>query len=123
MIVQIPDLPDNMVGFRADGEVTRNDFEIIKNQVASLVEKTGKLNYLLFLDNSPADFTMGAWLQDALLGIKNITKWNRSAIISDSDMVIDFTDVFSKLMPGEFRGYHKADYQEAVDWVSGKSDE
>ena len=123
MIVQIPDLPDNMVGFRADGEVTNNDFEVVKHQVASLVEKYGELNYLLFLDNSPADFTAGAWLQDALLGIKNITKWNRAAIITDSDTVIDFTDVFSKLMPGEFRGYHKPDYQDAVDWVSGKSED
>lgn len=123
MIVQIPELPDTMVGFRADGEVTKDDFEIVKHQVASLVEKTGKLNYLLFLDNSPADFTAGAWLQDALLGIKHITKWNRAAIITDSDTVINFTDVFSKLMPGEFRGYHKADYNEAVNWVSGRSEE
>ena len=123
MIVQIPDLPDTMVGFRADGEVTKDDFEIVKHQVASLVEKTGKLNYLLFLDTSPSEFTAGAWLQDALLGIKNITKWNRAAIISDSETVINFTDVFSKLMPGEFRGYHKADYNEAVDWVPGRSED
>jgi len=123
MIVQIPDLPDTMVGFRADGEVTKDDFEVVKHQVASLVEKIGKLNYLLILDNSPADFTAGAWLQDALLGIKNITKWNRAAIITDSDTVINFTDVFSKLMPGEFRGYHKADYDEAVGWVSGQSED
>lgn len=122
MIVQIPELPDNMVGFRADGEVTRDDFEIIKYQVASLVEKTGQLNYLLFLDNSPADFTFGAWMQDALLGISNITRWNRAAIISDSDAIIGFTAVFSKVMPGEFRGYHKPDYQKAVDWVSGRND-
>ena len=66
---------------------------------------------------------MGAWLQDALLGVKHITKWNRAAIISDSETVIGFTDVFSKLMPGEFRGYHKADYNKAVDWVSGKNEE
>ncbi|MHA3789115.1 SpoIIAA family protein [Flavobacterium hauense] len=123
MIVQIPDLPNNMVGFRADGEVTRDDFEVVKHQVASLVEKTGQLNYLLFLDNSPADFTLGAWMQDALLGINHITKWNRAAIISDSEAVINFTAVFSKVMPGEFRGYHKADYQKAVDWVSGRSEE
>ena len=123
MIVQIPGLPDNMVGFRSDGEVTKDDFDIVHLQVANLVEKTGKLNYLLFLDNSPADFTMGAWLQDALLGIKHITKWNRAAIISDSEGVIKFTDAFSKLMPGEFRGYHKAEYNEAVDWVSGRSEE
>lgn len=123
MIVQIPDLPANMVGFRADGEVTKDDFEIIKHQVASLVEKTGQLNYLLFLDNSPADFTLGAWMQDALLGINHITKWNRAAIISDSEAVINFTAVFSKVMPGEFRGYHKPEYQTAVDWVSGRSDD
>ena len=123
MIVQIPRLPDNMVGFRADGEVTKEDFDIVHLQVADLVEKTGKLNYLLFLDNSPADFTMGAWLQDALLGVKHITKWNRAAIISDSEAVIDFTAVFSKVMPGEFRGYHKTDYNKAVDWVSGRSDD
>lgn len=123
MIVQIPDLPDNMAGFRADGEVTKDDFEVVKHQVASLVEKTGQLNYLLFLDNSPADFTFGAWMQDALLGINHITKWNRAAIISDSEAVINFTAVFSKVMPGEFRGYHKGDYQKAVDWVSGRSED
>lgn len=122
MIVQIPDLPENMVGFRADGEVTKDDFEVVKHHVASLVEKTGRLNYLLFLDNSPADFTLGAWMQDALLGINHITRWNRAAIISDSEAVINFTAVFSKVMPGEFRGYHKADYDEAVGWVSGRSE-
>ena len=122
MIVQIPDVPNNMVGFRADGEVTKEDFEMVKEEVAQLVEKTGKLNYLLFLDNSPKDFTLGAWLQDALLGISNITKWNRAAIISDSEAVIAFTDAFSKVMPGEFKGYAKADYDKAVNWVSERSD-
>ncbi|TRW24266.1 STAS/SEC14 domain-containing protein [Flavobacterium zepuense] len=122
MITQITDVPNNMVAFKADGEVTKEDFELVKTQVADLVEDTGKLNYLLFLDNSPKDFTLGAWLQDALLGISNITKWNRAAIISDSDTVIKFTDAFSKVMPGEFKGYPKAEYERAVDWVSEKTD-
>jgi len=122
MITQITDVPNNMVAFRADGEVTKEDFELVKDQVSDLVEDTGKLNYLLFLDNSPKDFTLGAWLQDALLGISNITKWNRAAIISDSEAVIKFTDAFSKVMPGEFKGYPKAEYERAVDWVSEKTD-
>lgn len=70
MITQIHNLPDNMVGFRSSGEVTKDDFEIVKAKVEKLVDKTGKLNYLLYLENSPADFTFGAWMQDALLGIK-----------------------------------------------------
>lgn len=119
MITQIPDLPKNMVGFRSEGEVTKDDFDVVQKQVAELVEKTGQLNYLLFLDNSPKDFTLGAWMQDALLGIKNITKWNRAAIVTDIEGVIAFTDAFSKVMPGEFKGYKKSEYYEAVQWVSG----
>ncbi|AWH85719.1 STAS/SEC14 domain-containing protein [Flavobacterium album] len=123
MIIQIPDLPNNMAGFRADGEVTKEDFEIVKLQVSNLVEKTGKLNYMLVLDTSPAEFTIGAWLQDALLGIQNITKWNRAAIVSDSDAVKTFTDVFSKVMPGEFRGYRHSEFDRAVEWVSERSED
>ncbi|MDR6969321.1 hypothetical protein J2X31_003351 [Flavobacterium arsenatis] len=122
MIQQIPDLPFNMVGFRSSGEVTKDDFEIVKTKVSELVEKTGKLNYLLYLDNSPSDFTIGAWLQDALLGISNLTKWNRASIISDSETVDNFTTVFSKIMPGEFRVFPKAEYDLAVDWTSEKID-
>lgn len=121
MIEQIQNLPPNMVGFRSSGEVTKDDFEPVFEAVKRSVDKTGKLNYLLFLDNSPADFTIGAWLQDALLGLKNITKWNRAAIVTDSDAVIKFTDAFSVLMPGEFKGFHKADMNDAVDWVSEKT--
>lgn len=123
MITEITGLPETMVGFRADSEVTKEDFEKVHTKVAHLVEKQGKLNYMLVLDNSPKDFTMGAWLQDALLGIKHITKWNRAAIVTDIDGVITFTDAFSKVMPGEFRGYKKAEYDAAVSWVSGRIDD
>lgn len=123
MIQLIHNLPDNMVGFLASGEVTKDDFEIVKKKVSHLVEKTGKLNYLLFLENSPADFTLGAWVQDALLGIKNITKWNRASIISDSETVETFTNFFSKIMPGEFRVFHKNDFERAIEWTSEKIDD
>ena len=122
MITQINDVPNNIVAFRADGEVTKDDFEIVKREVDSLVSRTGKLNYLLYLEGSPKDFTIGAWLQDALLGLENITKWNRAAIITDLEGVQTFTNGFSKIMPGEFRGFPKADYDHAVDWVSERTD-
>jgi hypothetical protein len=122
MIEKISGLPENMVGFRSEGEVVKDDFDLVMEEVKLLVEKTDKLNYLLFLDNSPADFTLGAWLQDALLGIKNITKWNRAAIVTDCQKVIDLTDVFSKIMPGTFRGFKKTEYLLAIDWTSEKID-
>lgn len=122
MIEQIKNLPENMVGFRSSGEVSKEDFDIVHKKVELLVDKTGKLNYMLYLENSPADFSFGAWMQDALLGIKNITKWNRAAIISDSETVDKFTTVFSKIMPGEFKVFQKNDLERAIDWTSEKID-
>lgn len=122
MITQINNVPNNMVAFRASGEVTKDDFEIVKKQVSSLVDQTGKLNYLMYLENSPKDFTVGAWLQDAMVGLENLGKWHRAAIISDSDTVKKFTDVFSKVMPGEFRGFPENEYDHAVNWVSERTD-
>jgi len=122
MIEKIKDLPSNMVGFRSEGEVVKEDFDLVIKEVTALVEKTGKLNYLLFLDNSPADFSLGAWMQDALLGIKNITKWNRAAIVTDSNTIRHFTALFSKIMPGTFCGFKKEEYLLAIDWTSEKVD-
>jgi hypothetical protein len=123
MIEQIENLPSNMVGFRATATVTKEDFEQqVMPRVEALVAQTGKLNYMLVLDTNVADFTAGAWMQDALLGLKNLTKWNRAAIVTDDTAIHNFTTVFSALMPGEFKGFKKIDMDIAVNWVSEKSD-
>lgn len=121
MIQLIDNLPSNMVGFRATGEVTETDFtKLVIPQVKAQVEKTGKLNYMLILDTSVKNFTLGAWLKDALLGIKNLTKWNRAAIVSDSAVIRSFTAIFSVLIPGEFKGFEHNDLKAAIAWTSEK---
>lgn len=123
MIIRITDLPENMVGFRATGEVSQADFdEVVIPEVKKTVEATGVLNYLLVLDTSVKNFTVGAWFKDAVLGIQNLTKWNRAAIITDSEGVQNFTKVFSVLMPGTFKAFDHADRDKAIDWVSEKID-
>ncbi|KQK24693.1 hypothetical protein AR438_16050 [Chryseobacterium aquaticum] len=117
MISIINDAPENVAAFNATGEITREDFEnLVIPHVKSKVEQFDELNYLLYLDTDLDNFTMGAWLQDALLGIKNITKWNRAAIVTDKEGVQNFTDIFSILMPGEFKSYPKENLYNALYW-------
>lgn len=124
MIQKLDNMPDNMVGFRALGEVVKDDFtHVVIPCVEQQIEKTGKLNYLLLLDTSIQDFSAGAWWQDAMMGIKNLTKWNRAAIVSDSEGIRKFTDFFSILMPGEFKGFHKEDLDKAILWTSEQVEE
>lgn len=122
MIHHLENLPSNIVGFKATGEITQKDFtEIVMPKVKALIDETDKLNYLLVLETSLKNFTIGAWMKDAMMGIKHLTKWNRAAIVSDVEAVRNFTNFFSYLMPGEFKGFEHSQLQEAIDWVSEKS--
>ncbi len=119
MIQIIENTPDNIAAFQAVGEITKEDFDdVVMPHVKEKTQKTGELNYLLKLDTNIGNFTFGAWMQDALLGLQNFTKWNRAAIVTDKEGIIRFTDMFSKVMPGKFRGFEQAEFHEAINWVA-----
>lgn len=122
MINMLLDAPDNIAAFTTNGEVTAEDFKsIILPRCDKKVEQYGELNYLLQLQNDVPNFTIGAWAQDMFLGLKHITKWNRCAIITDKRSIHSITDVFSKLMPGEFRAFNQDELSIAMDWCAGKT--
>ncbi|BAV06228.1 SpoIIAA-like [Filimonas lacunae] len=119
MIEILTDVPGNVAGFRAVGEVTKDDFQTtVLPKVDEVVISTGELNYLMIIDTPLSNWTYGAWVQDALLGIQEITKWNRAAIVTDSEALNQFTDIFSILVPGTFRGFLPEQLPEAVEWVA-----
>lgn len=123
MITIIENLPENMVGFRATGEVTADDFKnTLIPEVERFIADKDKLNYMLVVDTDLSNFMTGAWFQDAFLGLKTLTKWNRAGIVTTSEGVQKFTEIFSKLMIGEFKGFDHADYDTAVHWVSEQID-
>ena len=119
MIHQI-DTTDNIVAFRALAEVTKEDFlTAVVPAVEHLVKQTNEINFLLVLDTDIKNFTADAWLQDALLGLKHLGKWNRAAIVTDSEDIISFTNGFSYVVPGEFHGFKKEAFNKALNWVEG----
>ncbi|OJX49778.1 MAG: STAS/SEC14 domain-containing protein [Flavobacterium sp. 38-13] len=119
MIEILPSLPKNIAAFRATGKVTKEDYQkVMAPRVNELVSNTGELNFFFLIDTELGDFTLGAWFQDALLGLKHLASWKRAAIVIDSPQARKFTDEFSILAPGEFRGYPKEQYSEALEWVT-----
>jgi hypothetical protein len=122
MIETLSNTPSNIAAFRAVGEITADDYKnVVKPKVEQLIKKTQQLNFLLVLDTAVSNFTPGAWFQDAMLGLSKLMRWNRGAIVSDSDFVNKFTDAFSVIAPGEFKGFKKSQLQEAIDWTSERN--
>lgn len=117
MITIIPEAPENVAAFNASGEVTKEDFEnLVFPVVKQKVDHFHELNYLLYLDTDIDNFTVGAWFEDALLGLKNLANWNRAAIVTDQKGIQNFTDIFSVLMPGEFKSFPKENLYNALYW-------
>jgi hypothetical protein len=121
MITILPDLPPNVVGLRATGNVTRQDFNaIVMPAIDALASQTDKINYLLLLETDISKFEPGAWMKDALLGLKHLFKWNRVAVVTNQKSVEKFTDIFSYVVPGNYRGFAIDELEAAKQWVAGR---
>lgn len=121
-MIQKIESPQNVVAFKAIGEITANDYTtVVGPAIKELVKQINEINFLFLIDTEIENFTMAAWMEDALIGLKNLGKWNRAAIVTDSEKAISFTDKFSYVVPGEFKGFKKDAFHEAMNWVAGKA--
>lgn len=119
MLSLIKDLPSHVTGVRATGKVTKYDFEqVLIPAIDDLVKRTGKINYLLLLETDVSNFTLGAWIDDAKIGLKHFTQWNKIAVVTDQKAVEKFSDIFGYIVPGDSKGFKLAELEEAKKWVS-----
>ena len=123
MMELIKDLPANVVGVRASGEVTKQDLEtVLIPNIDALVERHGHIHYLLQLDTSVKNWDFGAWFSDLKAGLKHPLSWKKMAIVSDEEGVRKFTDAVSLFVPGgQAKGYTLAQLDEAKAWVGTES--
>ncbi|MBC7888416.1 MAG: STAS/SEC14 domain-containing protein [Ferruginibacter sp.] len=119
MLSIMSDLPPHVLGIRATGAVTKQDFDdVLKPALDALFKRTGKINYLLLLETTVSNFTLGAWVDDLVIGLKHFTHWNRIAIVTNEKLVKNFSDVFGFVVPGESRGFTLSQLATAKEWVS-----
>lgn len=120
MIQQIAVASPNTAVFRITGEVTKENYD---NLVFPVVDKMSKsypeVNLVLIVATELKNFTIGAWMKDALLGIKHLTKWGRVAMVNDTEFVKASTVVLDKITPAEFKQFASSAEQEAITWASG----
>lgn len=119
MIDVLPGLPSNVIGFKATGEVTKDDYEkVVFPGIRKHTDASRELNFVFFVDTPLKNFSPGAWIRDIWLQVKKLAAWHKVAIISDVETVRRFTDTISHLLPGEYKGFLSAQLDEAVRWAA-----
>lgn len=119
MVEQIPDLPDNVLGFTAKGTVSANDYEsVIIPAVEALFARQNKVRFLYHLGAEFSGFEAAAMWDDAKLGLKHLGGWEKLALVSDVEWVRAGVKVFGLAIPGHVRVFHNRELAEATRWVT-----
>jgi hypothetical protein len=119
MLQQMNDLPAHVVGFRASGKVTKEDYDtVLIPAVDKLAKETGKINYVFVLDTDISNLNLGALYDDVKVGLKHLLQWHKMAIVTDQPGVNKFTDMAGHMLPGEVRSYTISELEAAKQWAA-----
>jgi hypothetical protein len=119
MVEQIPDLPENVIGFTAKGTVTANDYEsVIIPAVEALFSRRSKVRFLYHLGEDFSGFEAAAVWDDTKLGMKHLGGWERLAIVSDVEWIRAAVKIFGIAIPAHVRLFHNSELAEATRWLS-----
>ena len=118
MLKIMNDLPDNILGVSAEGTVTGSDYEtVLIPAVEKKIQAGKKIRMIYQLGPSFTGFDLSAMLDDAKLGMKHITAWDRIAMVSDHQMINTFAKFFGYMLPCEIRIFKNAEFENAKKWI------
>jgi hypothetical protein len=126
MIERLADMPPGTVGFRAAGEIEREDYdEVLVPELRRAVETGGGLRTLYVIEDLDEIEPGALWADTKLgfdLGVRHHDAWVRSAIVTDIDWMARATRLFAWMIPGQARVYPIAALDEAIAWVAGATE-
>lgn len=122
MIERITDMPPGTLGFRAAGEIKREDYENVLAPELRRAVETGGVRTLYLIEDLDKLEPSALWA-DAKLGfdvaVKHHREWVRTAIVTDIDWMVRATKLFAWMIPGEVRVFPVSELDQAKPWVAG----
>jgi len=120
VIALIEGLPAGTLGFRAHGQVTASDYEnVIVPDVEAAFALHRKLRLLYVTADDFTGFDPGAMWDDAKLGMRHFSSWERIALVTDVGWLRTAAMAFGFAVPAQFRLFHGPELAEATQWVTG----
>jgi hypothetical protein len=120
MLEIMEDMPENIVSVRASGTVTGEDYEkVLIPGIEDKLTKNDKIRLLYMLSPDFSGFTAGAMWDDAKVGIKHLTAFEKVAVVTDVHWIVNAIKFFSFIMPCPVKIFGIAKLSEAKEWIIG----
>jgi SpoIIAA-like len=122
MIELVTDLPAGVLGFRASGRMTREEYREIMTPIYATLERGEKLNIYFELANDFDGLDLGALWEDmkaaGSVGLKHRAAWQRMALVTDKKWIKHAAAVAGPLAPGELRLFPTNEKNAAKSWIA-----
>jgi hypothetical protein len=126
MVERLQDMPPGTLGFRATGQITREDYaDVLVPELHKALAQGGRLRTLYVIEDLEEIEPSALWADSKLgfdLAVRHHDAWERSAIVTDIEWMARATRMFAWMIPGEVRVFPLADLEQAKAWVAGAAD-
>jgi len=119
MLKIMNDLPTNVLGVSGEGKITGADYEnVLMPELEKKLKTNKKIRMLYHLGSNFTGFDMSAMLDDAKMGMKHLSAWDRIALVSDHEMINSFAKFFGHMLSCELRIFKNAELLDAKKWIT-----
>jgi hypothetical protein len=121
MVERVIDLPAGVLGFRASGKMTRDDYREMMKPIYAALERGEKLNIYFELGEDFDGLDLGALWEDlkagGSVGLKHRSSWERMALVTDKNWIKHAAAAAGPLAPGELRLFDPEEKAQAKAWI------
>ena len=120
MLELLDDLPDNVIGVRAVGEVEDDDYDdVLVPAIKAGLERHDKVRLLYVLGAEFTGYEADAMWEDTKLGLSTFNSYERIAVVTDATWLRRSIKAFGWLIPGEVQVFHVDSLADARQWIIG----
>ena len=118
MMERLPDLPENVVGIRAVGDVEDDDYEdVLIPAVEAALAGRDKIRLLYVLGPEFEEYERDAMWEDAKFGSHHLFDFERVAVVTDVTWMARGIRWFAFAIPGKVKVFPYDSLDDARAWI------
>ena len=118
MIEILPDSRGKILGIRATGKLTDQDYqEVLIPALEGIIRDQGKARFLCHMDKNFEGLEMGAMWDDARFFLKHKNDFEKMAVVGGRKWIEVMVKLFAQFMVVEVRTFPDEQLQEAWEWI------
>lgn len=123
MIERLEDMPAGVIGFRASGKLTREDYTDAMMPTLREAAESGEMRLVYVLGPDFDGLEAGAMVEDVKSGFEltvgHHSSWKRLAMVTDVDWIRNSIHLLGWVAPGELKLFDLDALEQAKAWAAG----